>query len=819
MSNPILNISRDGDLVKSQSLDGEADLGRGEGCVIRLDDRAISRQHAVFRTTPEGVQVQKKSDFASLTVNGVDCTSAIIREGDVIAIGPYRVKLQAALAAAAVTPNVATTERSEVPPPAQSVPIAVPLAPMEFGTGQESSLASAPGSREIEFSPDSAGPLLGDLSLEGEPDASPALTLESPNEADSGEGDGFLALESSADQAEAMNVEVQEFQASSAVTQNMIAAGEDEVTQVAKARTLQVGLVIPEGHANFTEFELDRDETTLGRDKDCEIVLSDKKSSRRHATILRAGIKFVLKDLNSANGTFVNGAKVTEQELYGGDRIRIGACEIEFRANSSEYAAREKNFMPVAVEPSSVTSEAPLSLSYESMPTSEISPLGTGGSAGMGGNGFGGLGQMSGSAGAMGSQPVVHNLGYSASPGGMPGGIPGGIPGMAGIPGFQSSQKQTLLQRYRNLPPKRKLLYTVLILGVIALLLFDDEDINTRKNKKPKPSASARPSPGASGLPAGVAFEALTPEQKKFVEIQHEQAFTHLKNKEYDKAIFEIRKIFPIITDYKDSREIERYSVEGKRKLEALEEERRKKAQEEKQKAEVAQLLSEVGDKMKKKQYDLAKELFSEILARDPENQQVGIWKREIQDFEDLQAQQVKMVEVRRQVNLHAWEEFKKALKVKAAGKCRSAIPLFAKIPAIEADDRRPAVKAKAMIADCRRSIKEARDPLLAEAKTLEDSGEFAKAWETYKKATVVDPDHPAGFDGMDRVRKVLHNRAKDTYTEAVLAESYSDFRMAKSKFKETMTIAPPDDIYYERSQRKLGRWLGSKQDDEGSPP
>jgi pSer/pThr/pTyr-binding forkhead associated (FHA) protein len=58
---PVLTILKNGETIKSQSLEGECVLGRAEGCVIRLDDRAISRQHAVLRPVSGGVQIERKA--------------------------------------------------------------------------------------------------------------------------------------------------------------------------------------------------------------------------------------------------------------------------------------------------------------------------------------------------------------------------------------------------------------------------------------------------------------------------------------------------------------------------------------------------------------------------------------------------------------------------------------------------------------------------------------------------------------------------------------------------------------------------------------
>jgi tetratricopeptide (TPR) repeat protein len=89
----------------------------------------------------------------------------------------------------------------------------------------------------------------------------------------------------------------------------------------------------------------------------------------------------------------------------------------------------------------------------------------------------------------------------------------------------------------------------------------------------------------------------------------------------------------------------------------------------------------------------------------------------------------------------------------------------------------------------------------------LEQSGEFAQAFKLYQRATRIDPPHPAGYAGMKRVRGILHERAKLIYAEGVLAESFSDFANAERKFKEVLKVAPSDDIYFERSQKKISNY------------
>jgi hypothetical protein len=68
----------------------------------------------------------------------------------------------------------------------------------------------------------------------------------------------------------------------------------------------------------------------LGRSRECEVRLPDADTSRRHAKIVCSGGRFVLYDLGSTNGTFVNGERVGERELAPGDRLQVGANAVTF---------------------------------------------------------------------------------------------------------------------------------------------------------------------------------------------------------------------------------------------------------------------------------------------------------------------------------------------------------------------------------------------------------------------------------------------------------------------------------------------------------
>ncbi len=67
----------------------------------------------------------------------------------------------------------------------------------------------------------------------------------------------------------------------------------------------------------------------VGRDPDCAISIASDRVSRRHCRFDRRDGRWVVHDLGSRNGTELNGMRITEAEVSGGDRLRIGPAELE----------------------------------------------------------------------------------------------------------------------------------------------------------------------------------------------------------------------------------------------------------------------------------------------------------------------------------------------------------------------------------------------------------------------------------------------------------------------------------------------------------
>ena len=92
-------------------------------------------------------------------------------------------------------------------------------------------------------------------------------------------------------------------------------------------------VIVYDGEEIGALFSLTKDETVFGRTGECDVVLSEERVSRRHAVIRRAGDdggEFELVDLNSTNGTYLNGEPVTRAVLRDGDKIAIGGSTLKF---------------------------------------------------------------------------------------------------------------------------------------------------------------------------------------------------------------------------------------------------------------------------------------------------------------------------------------------------------------------------------------------------------------------------------------------------------------------------------------------------------
>lgn len=91
-------------------------------------------------------------------------------------------------------------------------------------------------------------------------------------------------------------------------------------------------LLVERGYNAGSRIELQRFPVSIGRDPSNDVVLRDGEASRHHLRIKRRGRLFILEDLESRNGTYINGDRVINSTLTNGDRILVGTTELTFVA-------------------------------------------------------------------------------------------------------------------------------------------------------------------------------------------------------------------------------------------------------------------------------------------------------------------------------------------------------------------------------------------------------------------------------------------------------------------------------------------------------
>lgn len=91
-------------------------------------------------------------------------------------------------------------------------------------------------------------------------------------------------------------------------------------------------LILSQGKESDRAFEMRHDRMMIGRSQESDIVLDDAAVSRAHAIVTRdATGTYSIYDHDSANGTFVNSQRISEQVLEDGDEIQVGMTVFVFR--------------------------------------------------------------------------------------------------------------------------------------------------------------------------------------------------------------------------------------------------------------------------------------------------------------------------------------------------------------------------------------------------------------------------------------------------------------------------------------------------------
>jgi len=96
---------------------------------------------------------------------------------------------------------------------------------------------------------------------------------------------------------------------------------------------MEVLLVMFKDDGSRKEFPLSAGKTLVGRSEECDLRIPLPEISRKHSIVMVGNNNVAVRDLGSANGTYVNNKRISEQELVAGDHLVIGPVVFTVRVN------------------------------------------------------------------------------------------------------------------------------------------------------------------------------------------------------------------------------------------------------------------------------------------------------------------------------------------------------------------------------------------------------------------------------------------------------------------------------------------------------
>src|SRR5258707_962317 len=120
-------------------------------------------------------------------------------------------------------------------------------------------------------------------------------------------------------------------------------------------------LVVLSAGMNGRTHELNVDKTTIGRVEDNTFQIADPSVSSHHCEVLLRGDDVVIKDLNSTNGSFINGEKFSETVLKPGQTLRLGQIELQLLTEGMPIPAPTVAPAPAPSPPAPAAAPSPMS--------------------------------------------------------------------------------------------------------------------------------------------------------------------------------------------------------------------------------------------------------------------------------------------------------------------------------------------------------------------------------------------------------------------------------------------------------------------------
>jgi pSer/pThr/pTyr-binding forkhead associated (FHA) protein len=743
----VVEVNLGSEIAGNLESDATFFLGRSPDCHVHLDDKQISREHAEVSFISGAWSIKQLSPFSKVIVNGTAYESKALNNGDIITVGPYVLNV-----------NISEILKTEAP-----VVIEVEVA-VEEVESDETEVLDDFEEETVALDSDEISNLGGDSEDEGA-DFSDDESFETSEDDFSSEDDSFEAdideMDESSDEDELFGDSGDVDTAFDSDEENddeyAIDSYDDDDDGDESTRVIQafakIELELFGEHAPYEKYTVDAKEVRIGRDPEkCQIVLNDAEVSGVHAVLRKNNITCHIEDLDSGNGTLLNGERINKSVVTNNDEIVIGGTTITVKISSDFLQEEEQRLMPVE-ENQMVEVEEILEVDAD----------------------FDGeLGEVQ--EGSTESQGLVADL-----------------------------------KNFKNLPPEKRKKYIIygVVLVALGFMFLSDDDVkkkpakktteksNLLNNKKDDPNAKKKR-----------LLKKLTPEQIEYVEAQYLLAKEQFEVGKYRDAVTEFDKIFVLIEDYKSADQLYQLSKDGLKKLEEQEKKRKEEIAKKQRDEKVKTLVAVAKEAVDNNQVLRAKSTFDTILSLDPENFDVPILKQRIEEFERReQAAALKKAEAEseRSRQVEFLSPGKSFYLNKEWYKAIQKLKDFVRKRNIDEDLMS---EGSQMLSESKDKLSNIVNPLLGKARSLKEGQDLKGAYEIYIQIMDSDPSNAEALDESNEIRERLKNRSKKIYREAIIAESLSLFEDAKEKFQETQQVSPSDSEYYKKATDKLKDYL-----------
>ncbi len=721
-------------------------IGRSKDCHVVLDDKQVSREHVRIIHKSRRWFVEKTSKENICLFNGEEFEKAELANGDTLAISHFTLTIEL------LDDLVATKENT------------FSSAPSAAATVEIKPVASIPQSSQLQ----SFGSKNQDLTTEF--DSSLDTSNEEPNSEVATDGEMESPSDFEAFDAPGKNDDDVEYASDLEATENAEAAlgisddsvednesyslenidNVDESTKVMESFS-KVQLELFGETAPYDRYLIESVKTFIGRDPaKCQIVLNDTEVSTVHAVITKNNIMVTLEDLNSSNGTILNGDRINRATLSHNDEFVIGGVSFTVKFNS-EFL-QEENSRLMAVD------------DYQTVEVEEV-------------------------------VEVEAEIGEQ-------------LDALGGIVSEAEPEKSIIKRIWKDEQKRKKAIYALVGLALAWVMFGDDNPKPSASNSssKQKRASSKVEDKSNTNKASG---KRLSDEEKRALSARYEIGKKHFESGYYREALEEFQKIASVDPNFNSNlASFISWSKEGLSKLEDQEKKRVAEQNAAEKRIKIKELLATASVYVKDRRAELAQEVFNEIAKLDPENLEVTRLKLELEDWQKEKTKK----ELEEASNKKAREDRVEKLKpgktfflqkewYKAIGKLED----FLKVKDMDEDLTK---EASEMLKTCRDEISSAVSPLSGKAKSLLEGQDLKGAYEVYLQILKIEPSNIEALNQTVEIKENLTNKARKIYREAIISESLSLFPDAKEKFQEVQQISPVDSDYYRKATDKLKDYL-----------